>query len=246
MTSACQPTALRAGWRACAASNCPVILEPPEGLPSVGRISRRLQMHEEGVTVDDPYERFAALYDRHYRSVVRYALQHADQASAEDAASEVFLIAWRQLAAVPEPALPWLLGVARNLLRKQAMAGRRRQELARRIAALTGPAQALARDTGEQVVERTAALDALATMSRDDVETLTLVTWHGLDIAEAAAVVGCSPRAFTVRLHRARRRLAMALEDGGRSAEQSARRRPPDAEPAVTSFRSPSSSTARR
>jgi RNA polymerase sigma-70 factor (ECF subfamily) len=40
------------------------------------------------------------------------------------------------------------------------------------------------------------------------VETLTLVTWHGLSAAEAATVVGCSQRAFTVRLHRARRKLA--------------------------------------
>ena len=42
-----------------------------------------------------------------------------DQACAEDVASETFLIAWRRLADVPEQPLPWLLGVARNLLRQQ-------------------------------------------------------------------------------------------------------------------------------
>jgi RNA polymerase sigma-70 factor (ECF subfamily) len=51
-----------------------------------------------------------------------------------------------------------------------------------------------------------------------DVETLTLVTWHGLSIADAATVAGCSPRAFTVRLHRARRRLTDALRDAGETA----------------------------
>jgi len=31
-----------------------------------------------------------------------------------------FLIAWRRSPVIPDPPLPWLLGVARNLLRKQA------------------------------------------------------------------------------------------------------------------------------
>src|ERR1022692_987317 len=77
---------------------------------------------KEGGRMDDPLERFASLYDQFYRNVLRYALQHAEQDSAEDVASDVFLVAWRRLADIPEPPLPWLLGVARNLLRKQAAA----------------------------------------------------------------------------------------------------------------------------
>jgi RNA polymerase sigma-70 factor, ECF subfamily len=163
------------------------------------------------VPVDDPLDRFTGLYDRYYRNILRYALLHADPGSAEDVTSEVFLIAWRQLPAVPEPSLPWLLGVARNLLRKQADAGRRRRLLTDRIAALTTEADLVAWDAGEHVVERAAAIEALASLAERDVETLTLVTWHGLDVRTAAAVVGCSPRAFTVRLHRARQRLTDAV-----------------------------------
>jgi DNA-directed RNA polymerase specialized sigma24 family protein len=85
------------------------------------------------------------------------------------------------------------------------------RRLAEHISALTAERDLIAWDASEHVVERAAALDALATLPADDVETLTLVTWHGLSAAEAAAVVGCSPRAFTVRLHRARKRLAGAL-----------------------------------
>jgi RNA polymerase sigma factor (sigma-70 family) len=158
--------------------------------------------------VDDPLGRFTSLYDQYYRNVLRYALVHAEPGSAEDVTSEVFLIAWRQLPAVPEQPLPWLLGVARNLLRKQADAGHRRRRLAARIAAMTTQADMIAWDAGERVVERAAALEALAEC---DVEALTLVTWHGLDVRTAAAVTGCSPHAFTVRLHRARQRLAKAL-----------------------------------
>jgi RNA polymerase sigma-70 factor (ECF subfamily) len=189
-------------------------------------------MAKEGGPVDDPLERFAGLYDQYYRNVLRYALQHADQGSAEDVASEVFLIAWRQLPQLPEPPLPWLLGVARNLLRKQAGAGRRRRMLTDRIAAMTTAGDMLAWDASEHVVERAAALDVLASLPKSDVETLTLVTWHGLSPREAAQVVGCSARAFTVRLHRARRRLGDALQRA--EAQQPAVIRRPVRNPAPT------------
>jgi RNA polymerase sigma factor (sigma-70 family) len=161
--------------------------------------------------LNEPQERFTGLYDRYYPRVLRYALQHADPGSAEDVASETFLVAWRRLAELPQPPLPWLLAVARNLLRQQFGQARRQRRLADYISALTSERDLIAWDAGEHVVERAAALDALATLPGDDVETLTLVTWHGLSAAEAAAVVGCSPHAFTVRLHRARKRLADAL-----------------------------------
>lgn len=74
----------------------------------------------------------------------------------------------------------------------------------------------IAWDAGEHVVERQLAFQVLTSLSERDIEALTLVTWHGLDASEAAAVAGCSSRAFTIRLHRARRRLAEAL----RSADQ--------------------------
>jgi RNA polymerase sigma-70 factor (ECF subfamily) len=161
--------------------------------------------------LNDPQQRFTELYDGYYRRVLRYALQHADPGAAEDVASETFLVAWRRLADVPEPPLPWLLAVARNLLRQQFGQIRWQRRLADHIAALTSERDLVAWDAGEHVVERAAALAALASLPGADMETLTLVTWHGLSTEEAAAVVDCSPRAFTVRLHRARKRLAAAL-----------------------------------
>ena len=45
---------------------------------------------------------------------------------------------------------------------------------------------------------------------------LLLVAWEGLTAAQGGKVLGCSEGAFAMRLHRARRRLAVALErDGG-------------------------------
>ena len=192
--------------------------------------------------MDDPHKRFADLYDRYYRNVLRYSLQHADWGSAEDVASEVFLIAWRQLPDVPEPPLPWLLGVARNLLRQHAGARRRRGRLADRIAALTSAADMTAADAGERVVDRASALAVLASLPGRDIEALTLVTWHGLDVREAAAAAGCSPRAFTVRLHRARRRLATALRSADHSPELPARTVAAGSVRRAAPFRPPSTS----
>ena len=101
--------------------------------------------------MDDPEERFTELYDRHYRNVLGYALLRAERQSAEDIASETFLIAWRRLAQVPEHPLPWLLVVARNLLRKQ-------RHLDLRPLRLTLCAPEV--DVADQVGERQAALDA--------------------------------------------------------------------------------------
>ncbi|HEX2317015.1 MAG TPA: sigma-70 family RNA polymerase sigma factor [Thermomonospora sp.] len=162
--------------------------------------------------MDDPKSRFTRLYDQHHRRVLAYALTHADQATAEDIAGETFLIAWRRLDDVPGNALPWLLGVARNLVRRQHEGGRRRRALAERVAALTGPADLAAWDVAEHVVERDAALAAVAALPERDLEVLALVTWHGLSPREAATVLGCTSAALFVRLHRARKRLTRALD----------------------------------
>lgn len=52
---------------------------------------------------------------------------------------------------------------------------------------------------------------ALAGLPDGDREALLLVGWDGLSNPQAAGVAGCSQGAFKVRLHRARRRLAKAL-----------------------------------
>ncbi|MFI0450650.1 RNA polymerase sigma factor [Actinomadura sp. 6N118] len=158
--------------------------------------------------MDDPKGRFTRLYDAHYRSVLRYALIRAAPDVAEDVVSETFLVAWRRLDDLPDQELPWLLGVARNLLRKQHATAGRRDALADRIAALTPEGELTDWDFADRVVERDSLLRALAALPEKDVEALTLVAWHGLEPKQAARVTGCSAATFHVRLHRARKRLA--------------------------------------
>jgi RNA polymerase sigma-70 factor (ECF subfamily) len=161
--------------------------------------------------VDDPQARFTRLYDAHYRRVLGYALLRAEPAAAQDVVSETFLIAWQHVGEIPEAAaLPWLLGVARNLLRQRDL-GRREGALAGRIALLTNAADLVEWDIAELVVERHTALAALESMREADLEAMVLATWYGLSPRQAATVVGCSATAFAVRLHRARRRLTKVL-----------------------------------
>ncbi|MFI0350778.1 RNA polymerase sigma factor [Actinomadura sp. 9N407] len=168
--------------------------------------------------MEDPASRFTRLYDENYRRVLAYALTHAEPHTAEDIAGETFLIAWRRLGEVGDTPLPWLLGVARNLLRKQRDGSQRRRMLAERAAELAGPDERAAWDIADHVVERHVALAAVAALPERDLEILALVNWHGLAPREAAAVLGCSAPTFLVRLHRARKRLARALDRHGSSA----------------------------
>ncbi|WP_245627643.1 RNA polymerase sigma factor [Actinomadura oligospora] len=159
------------------------------------------------MTADE--ERFTAIYDACRQRVWAYATARAGRQIADEVVSETFAIAWRRIRDVPEPALPWLLGVARNVLRDGHRAEVRRAEAAQEMWQYApGPAG----DVAVEVAERMGVLRALATLSEDDREILILTAWQGLTPRDASRVLGCSKAAFRVRLHRARRRLQQAVE----------------------------------
>src|SRR3954447_5395648 len=91
------------------------------------------------MTHPDRETRFSALFEAHFDAVRAYAWRR-DAASADDVAAETFLVAWRRLDSVPADALPWLIGVARNVRRNELRSGRRRSALVERLAASAPPA----------------------------------------------------------------------------------------------------------
>jgi RNA polymerase sigma-70 factor (ECF subfamily) len=156
--------------------------------------------------------RFERLYDAHYAAVLAYALRRTGPTMAHDVAADTFLVAWRRFDVVPVDAAPWLYGVARRVLANERRAENRRAALAERMRAM--PARQPIDDPGD----RAALLEAaLARLPERDREALALVAWEGLSTAQAARAMGCAPTAMRVRLHRARRRLARALDDVGSS-----------------------------
>jgi RNA polymerase sigma-70 factor (ECF subfamily) len=152
------------------------------------------------------------LFAAHERRVLAYALRRTPtEADAEDIAAETFLVAWRRRADVPDDALPWLLGVARRLIANQRRSQRRRVGLfARLIGQAAEPAGGVV-DSGSGPAQQ-----ALARLSTDDQELLRLVAWEELDRRSIGLVLGITPNAVAIRLHRARQRLRdELLKDSG-------------------------------
>lgn len=162
------------------------------------------------MTHAEPDERFTAIYHAHHRRVYAYAVSRAGRTLADDVVGDTFLVAWRRLDELPAAPLPWLLGVARNVIRERYRDDIRQASLATELRAWVAEADA---DIADGVADRAAMLAALARLGEDDREALTLTAWQGLSAKAAARVVGCSTATFFVRLHRARKRLEQAMSD---------------------------------
>lgn len=168
-------------------------------------------------------ERFTVLYRAHYAALRRYALRRIGQDAAGDVVAETFLVAWRRRADVPaDPSrvLPWLYGVAGNVLADARRSQNRRDRLAARLWA--EPA-AEAGDLAGGVAAELSVHRALRTLSPDDQEILRLVGWEELDLTDLATALACSKKTASVRLYRARRRLEAVLtrtQDKQRSGQR--------------------------
>ena len=152
-----------------------------------------------------------ACFHANYARVLAYCLRRmGDRQAAEDAAAQTFLVAWRRKEVLPADQLPWLLGIARHVILGEHRSVRRRERLLSRLASEPTPTSS----ESHPVPTTPASIHvALAELSEPDREVLMLTTWDGLDQGHAAAVLGCSLGAFKVRLHRARKRLAIALDN---------------------------------
>lgn len=157
-------------------------------------------------------ELMGVLYERHAPAVFRYLARRAGPPAAEDLLSEVFIAALsasqRVTAHDSGSALPWLYGIALNVLR-----GHFRQHRVTPGMTLDFGMDWDAVDERIDAWARRGHLRAaLAVLSESDRELLLLVGWEGLTQNEAATALGISPGAARVRLHRARRRALKALD----------------------------------
>lgn len=156
---------------------------------------------------------FGQLYQRHGRAVYNHCFRRtASWSLAEDMTSVVFLEAWRRRDAVQlseRSLLPWLLGIANNVVLKQ------RRTLVRHHRAMARlPASVVEPDPADDVASR---LDdehrmrqvriAMRTLTRVEQETVALCVWAGLSYADAAIAMGVPIGTVRSRLARARERL---------------------------------------
>jgi len=157
--------------------------------------------------LNDPKRRIEALYRTYASRVLDFARNRGSSLDeAEDVVSEVFLVCWRRPEEIPDEPLGWLLGVARRVLANQRRSKGRKAALRHRMAKDVLPSSDSEEWAGS-FDTRAQLRAALVNLRDEDREVLLLVGWDGLAYREAASVLGCSPRAFALRLHRARARL---------------------------------------
>ena len=155
-------------------------------------------------------EAFGRLYDRYVDRIYRYAVRLVqDDAVAQDVTAVTFEKALRHLDRFRDGSfLAWLYTIARN----EAMSAHRRQKWLAPLHALTGGSDRRGTETAVARHERRHQLyQALARLSAKDRDLIVLRFFEGLDSGEVADIVGCTPGALYVRLHRALDRLRQQL-----------------------------------
>ena len=133
--------------------------------------------------------------------VQRYLARRADPGTADDVLGDVLLALWRRIDDVPaEAGLPWSYAVARRCLANQVR-GRQRH---RRLVAPPdpGPARPAPADGDEPT-----CTPPWPRCRPADAEVLRLWAWEELAPREIAVVLGTTPNAVSIRLHRAKARL---------------------------------------
>jgi len=156
--------------------------------------------------------RFERCFRDHYAELLAFALRRVSGRDvAEDVVSDTFAVAWRRRDCIPEVAQPWLYAIASHVIAEQYRSARRGRELGLRLVheAVGG---SKGTDPADTLALRDAFAAAFAGLGEQEREVLQLIAWEGLTILDAARVLDCSPGAFRVRLHRARRKLAKRLE----------------------------------
>ncbi|HSM67530.1 MAG TPA: sigma-70 family RNA polymerase sigma factor [Ilumatobacteraceae bacterium] len=160
--------------------------------------------------------RFTAVASDVWEPLQRYLRRRTHADDVDDVAAETLTVMWRRLDDIPVGAeLPWCYSIARRCLANQRRSTARRRRLVDRITGRAEPAPngddpAAIVDGADPAMHR-----ALARLSADDRELLTLWAWEQLSVSEIAVALGATPNTVSVRLRRARQRLAEQLDDTG-------------------------------
>lgn len=165
--------------------------------------------------MNDPRrERFEQITEEVFEPLQRYLRRRASPQDAEDLLSEVLMTVWRRIDAVPvDRALPWCYGIARRTLANHRRGDRRRLRLVTRLGAQPVPHYPDPADL-QPDPDLTRALQSLPP---GDQEIIRLWAWEQLEPREIAVALGLTPNAATLRLSRARKKLAETLtrQEGG-------------------------------
>lgn len=155
-------------------------------------------------------ERFTEIFQTFHVRVTAYARRRIPAGAVDDVVAAAFLAAWRHLDSLPAEPLPWLYRAASLEIAAQSRKDRRRRRLAQRVRWTADPSES---DHADRVAMADRWRVAFMKLGEGDREVLRLAAWEQLTPREGATVLGCSPAAYKVRLHRARRRLEGLVDE---------------------------------
>ncbi|HKF82409.1 MAG TPA: RNA polymerase sigma factor [Solirubrobacterales bacterium] len=177
-----------------------------------------MELKKTQLTKEHRKRRFEALFGSNYSRVFSFVLRRTqDRDLAEEIVAETFLIAWRRFEDLPSEALPWLFGTARRVLANHVRYTERRSRHGSAVPLEYVELGDPSASTSDLIADRQAFVTAFAAIRAEDREVLALIAWDGLSSREAAETLGCSTAAFSLRLHRARRRLLKEMTTFGHS-----------------------------
>ena len=156
---------------------------------------------------------FAQLHARYAAMVHAILLARLPPAEAEDQVQEVFLVAWKKLAQLDDPAGfgAWLAAIARN----RAVDCHRRR---RPTEALQDSWPDAGRASSSDVAEVRHVLDAIRSLPEAYRETLVMRLCEGMSGPEIAAVTGLESGSVRINLHRGMKLLRDKLGIDGKVA----------------------------
>ena len=171
------------------------------------------QSDAELLALDDP-DAFAELYDRHVGQILAWSSVRMGDYGA-DLTAEVFAAAWRCRKRFRDEhegsALPWLYGIARNVLRS-SLRKRRVEHGAREHLGL--PVTVMHTDfdaIDDRLSFPSAVLRAYADLPDSERELLVLRLVEDRPYREIAERIHCTPVAARLRVSRSLRRLRLSL-----------------------------------
>jgi RNA polymerase sigma factor (sigma-70 family) len=166
---------------------------------------------------DGDAQAFGLIFECHAGRIYNYCFRRtANWAMAEDLMSLVFLEAWRRRDKLrqDDKVLPWLYGIATNVVRNSTRSVRRyRAALDRLPLGESVPDfSAEADDRLDDERRMSEILEALVQLSKRQREVLALCDWSGLSYEDAAGALGIPVGTVRSTLSRARARLTELLE----------------------------------
>lgn len=161
------------------------------------------------VPLDDGFEE---LYRTHAPAILRYLRRRLGAERAEDATADVFaraLQSSRRYVDRGDTPLPWLYGIATNVVAEHRRSERRRLRAVERLARDTGAGTTHVGPGGVEGLDA-GLVRVVRRLSPADRETLLLIAWGELTYDETAAALDIPPGTVASRMTRIRRLAAGA------------------------------------